>query len=168
MRWTDQKKNTVRGGTKREAEVLHYGSRSVVHQRKRRTTPQEKWHFFLGTDFLVNKTGNPTSNFTWKKACFLSTERFKGVDFSWIDHRLWDTPISGCFATVYRLYRRVQRRKSLLLAWFNNYGLHLALCEIWSWVIHHGLEERNRETTDKKLELENETFLKSDRFFKPR
>jgi hypothetical protein len=37
-----------------------------------RAIPYEKCHFFLKKVFLVNELSNPTSNFIYVEACFLS------------------------------------------------------------------------------------------------
>jgi hypothetical protein len=95
-------------------------------------SPVTKSHFFLDTDILVNEITNLSSNFTWKKACFLSFVcRKKG--WGLLTKPSTEAALQPVAVSKHWVEGngRIHHKNTLFFVSFDRYGSHLAPYTIW-------------------------------------
>jgi hypothetical protein len=107
----------------------------VSKRRLKRMVPWKVW----AMDSLVKEKTNLIPHFTWEKSCFLSTDWCQGCG---ILEDKWPTFTLKSVAVLHlHVVLRIARYVSSLVS-FDRYTFHRVACEIWTWVIHVGLENR--------------------------
>jgi hypothetical protein len=93
------------------------------------------------TSFPVNAINSPTSNYTWRKLCFLPIEWYQ--EWYVFLNELPTLDALGSIAvwkTSYSLHIRIQHNHTSILTWFDRNKWHLVSWRIWRWVIHLDFE----------------------------
>jgi hypothetical protein len=83
------------------------------------------------------------SNFTWRQACFVSSEWCEGCWTFIIWITIFSvTGVGHCFGASCNVQRRIQDKYASCLVPLDRYTFYLAPCVVWRWVTHLGFEKQ--------------------------